>query len=222
MEPWFTLLGSPVTPLEVAGFVLALAMVGCNMREIHWGWPLAAASSVLYGILFAHSKLYGEAGLQVMFVAMAFWGWAQWLRGGVGTVAEPPRVRALTRRGWLVSLAALAVLWPAIALLLDHATDSDVPWFDAFPTALSVIGQVLLGRKFIENWHAWLVVNGVSVALFAHKDLWLTVVLYALFALLSIAGWLAWRPRLATAPAQPLSSPASSPSTPSTPPRTSP
>ena len=47
--------------------------------------------------------------------------------------------------------------------------------------ATSVVGQVLLGRKFIENWAVWIVVNIVSVGLFAYKGLWLTVLLYALF-----------------------------------------
>ena len=43
-------------------------------------------------------------------------------------------------------------------------------------------GQLLLARKCLENWPTWLGVNLVSVALFAHKGLWLTAVLYALFA----------------------------------------
>jgi len=36
-------------------------------------------------------------------------------------------------------------------------------------------------------------VNIVSVALFAYKGLWLTVVLYALFTVLALVGWRAWR-----------------------------
>ena len=53
-------------------------------------------------------------------------------------------------------------------------------------------GQLLLGRKLIENWPVWLAVNLVSVGLFAVKGLWLTVLLYAIFAALSVAGWRAW------------------------------
>ena len=68
-----------------------------------------------------------------------------------------------------------------------------MPWWDAFPTAGSVVGQWLLGRKYVENWPVWVVVNMVSVGLFAYKGLWLTVVLYALFIVLSVAGWRAWR-----------------------------
>ena len=62
--PAFALWGAPTSWLEVLAFGLALAMVGCNIREIHWGWPLAAISSALYFGLFWRSKLYGDAGLQ--------------------------------------------------------------------------------------------------------------------------------------------------------------
>ena len=98
---------------------------------------------------------------------------------------------------------ALALLWPALALALIHYTDSDVPWWDALPTALSLIGQALLGRKLLENWLVWLLVNVVSVGLFAHKGLWLTCLLYLIFVAMSVLGWRAWRARLqAAAPAE--------------------
>ena len=57
------------------------------------------------------------------------------------------------------------------------------------------MGQYLLARKYIENWIAWTVVNSVSIALFAYKGLWLTLVLYALFIGLSIWGWRVWKRR---------------------------
>ena len=63
-------------------------------------------------------------------------------------------------------------------------------------TAGSVVGTVLLGRKFIENWPLWLVVNAASIALFAYKGLHLTVVLYVIFFLLAIWGWIGWTKRL--------------------------
>ena len=73
----FDLLGSPVTWLEIGAFVLSLWMVLANMRVRLIAWPLAIISSLAYLLLFAHSRLYGEAGLQVLFVVVAAWGWWQ-------------------------------------------------------------------------------------------------------------------------------------------------
>lgn len=192
LAPLFTLLGSPVTGLELVAFVLSLWMVACNLRVKALAWPLAMAASALYGVLFAQSRLYGEASLQVFFIAVAGWGWWQWLRGR-GDDGQALRVHRLAPRArWQVAGATLAA-WPLVALLLDHATDSDVPWLDALPTVASVTGQLLLARKLVETWPTWLFVNAASVLLFAVKGLWLTVLLYALFSVLSMVGWRAWR-----------------------------
>lgn len=198
LVPAFVLWGSPVTWIEIAAFVLSVWMVVCNWRVNPLAWPLAMASSLGYAVLFADFKLYGEASLQFVFIAVSIWGWWQWLRGHESG-GEPLAVRWLTRRERWQALAAVALLWPLIALALMRFTDSDVPWFDALPTAGSLVAQVLLGRKRVENWPAWVAVNLVSVALFAYKGLWLTVILYALFTVMAVLGWRAWS-RLARQP----------------------
>jgi nicotinamide mononucleotide transporter len=141
--------------------------------------------------------LYGEASLQIVFVLVALWGWWQWLRG-TGDDGAALRVRRLsTRSRWLL-LGGVLLAWPALGWLLLRTTDTDVPWFDALPTVGSIAGQWLLGRKYVENWPTWVAVNLISIGLFAWKGLWLTALLYALFALLALVGWRAWT-RLADA-----------------------
>jgi len=194
--PAFTLWGSPASWLELMAVVVALAMVGCNIREVHWGWPLAIVSSLMYFAIFWRSKLYGDASLQIFFAVIALWGWTQWLRG-VRPDGSALQVSRLSGRGIAWAAGCAAALWPATGWFLATWTDTDVPWWDAFPTAVSVIGQVLLGRKFIENWAVWVIVNVVSVGLFAYKGLWLTVGLYLVFIVLSVTGWRAWSRRLA-------------------------
>jgi len=182
---------------EAAGFALAVAMVWCSIRQLHWSWPLAIASSALYFFVFRDSQLYGEASLQVVFALLALWGWRQWLRPPK-TAEAPEKIQTLdiTRlspRGRWLSLAVSLLLWPLVSLFLKHFTDADVPWWDGLVTALSLVGQYLLGRKVLENWAVWLLVNTLSIGLFAYKALWLTVLLYAIFAVMSVIGWRTWQ-----------------------------
>lgn len=218
---------------EAAGFALAVVMVWCSIRELHWSWPLAIASSALYFFVFRDSQLYGEASLQVVFAVLALWGWWQWLRPAaagplansaataksanasaelsVDLSAESPAqatptptpdlapalvIRALSRRARCQCVLTSLVLWPVLALFLMHFTDTDVPWWDGLVTALSLVGQYLLGRKYLENWAVWLVVNTLSIGLFAYKSLWLTVLLYAIFAVMSVVGWRTWKKQI--------------------------
>ena len=203
---------------EAAGFALAVVMVWCSIRELHWSWPLAIASSVMYFFVFRDSQLYGEASLQIVFALLAVWGWRQWLK----QPAQPPSavvhddaqasliadanakdqnhhngastgITRLSLRGRWLTLAASLLLWPVLALFLKHYTDTDVPWWDGGVTALSLVGQYLLGRKVLENWGLWMVANTLSMGLFAYKALWLTVLLYAIFAVMSVIGWRTWQ-----------------------------
>ena len=217
-ETAFILFGSEVAWLELVAFALALACVGLTVLEIHWGWPLWIASSLLYGWVFFESRLYGEAGLQGVFAALGAWGWWQWLRGAreaprpSGDADRPAdrglpadrggdrvagagglRIGALGARGRAAIVAAWAGGWLALGWALGRFTDSPVPWLDAFPTAGSLVGQALLARKYVENWIVWIVVNAASVALFAERGLWPTVLLYAILLAMAVAGWVRWR-----------------------------
>ena len=199
VDPWLLPVDAawslPISRLEAVASLLALAMVGFNLRVNPLGWPLAIASSALYALLFARSRLYGEAALQGVFIVLSVWGWWQWLRGRdtTGQILQVRRLSAAAR--WRL-LGVTGALWVLIGAMLDAWTDSDVPYGDALPTAGSLVGQWLLARKWVDNWPCWLVVNLLSMALFAHKGLWLTVGLYGVFAALSCVGWLAWSRRL--------------------------
>ena len=195
LEVAFTLFGAGVTWLEVIAFALALGCVICNVLEIHWAWPLAIAASLLYAWLFFTSKLYGDVAVQAFFVVSSIWGWYQWLFGHRKTAAgavQPLRITRLGRRRVLAVAALWLALWPLLGAALARFTDTDVPYFNALPTIGSFIGQILLALKFVETWPVWLIVNAVSVVLYATKALWLTVVLYILFGALAIAGWRRW------------------------------
>ncbi len=190
--PAFALFGLPASWAELVGAVLGVAMVVCNIRQIHWGWPLASASSLLYVLVFFDAKLYAEASLQIFFAITALWGWWQWLRGqnSTGQALQP---QALPQAVTLKLIAFCSVSMPAIALFLSKYTNSDVPWWDAVPTVLSLAATYLLGKKYTANWPLWIVVNLISIGLFAYKGLWLTVGLYALFAAMAAVGWRAWQ-----------------------------
>jgi len=194
----FTLLGTPVTWLEVVAFALAIWMVLCEMRVHALAWPLAIVSSLLYFLLFWDGKLYGEASLQLLFAVVGLWGWWQWLRG-TGADGTKLHVQRLSRVGLIRSLLVTLAGWPLLGCFLARYTDSPLPFWDALPTVGSLVGQWLLGRKYVENWPAWILVNLVSIVLFAIKGFWLTVILYAVFVPLSVAGWRAWHKQLKAA-----------------------
>jgi len=191
MNESLTLFGLATTPLELLSFVLSVVTVWLNIRQNHWAWLFAILSSAMYGAVFFDSKLYGDMGLQLVFIAVSVWGWYQWLHGD--DTHERLAVTALTWRGRAVAAAAWLLAFGVLAWFLRSFTDTDVPYADGFLTAGSLVGQVLLSRKRLENWHVWIIVDVLYVALYVHKGLMLTAVLYAMFVFMAAVGLRAWR-----------------------------
>jgi nicotinamide mononucleotide transporter len=192
MNDTIAFLGFSTTPLELISFVLSVITVLLNIRRNHWGWLFAIVSSAAYGIVFFRSRLYGDAGLQAVFIAASIWGWAEWLRGA-GAEGRPLAVGWLGRAGRAWSLAGWALGYLALARFLHAYTDTDVPHMDGFLTAGSLLGTVLTAKKKIESWHAWIVVDLLYVGLYVYKGLNLTAILYAVFVALAVLGLRAWQ-----------------------------
>jgi nicotinamide mononucleotide transporter len=181
--------GFTTTPLELISFVLSVITVVLNIRQNHWAWLFAIVASGTYGVVFFGARLYGDAALQGVFIAASVWGWYQWLRGAGG---EPLVVSRLGRAGWAWSAALWLLGFMLLSAFLKAYTDTDVPHADGFLTAGSLVGQVLLARKKVENWVVWIAVDVLYVGLYVYKDLMLTAILYALFVVLATIGLRAW------------------------------
>ncbi|UOD30278.1 nicotinamide mononucleotide transporter [Massilia violaceinigra] len=190
MNDSFVLLGLATTPLELTALVLSVITVVLNIRQTHWAWLFAIASSAVYGIVFLNARLYGDMGLQGVFIAVSVWGWYQWLYGG--EQHAPLTATCSSRAGWIGGIVGWLLLFAAIGYALRRFTDTDVPHIDGFLTAGSLLGQLLLSRKKVENWIVWIVVDVLYVGLYIHKDLHATAVLYAAFVVMAVFGWRAW------------------------------
>ena len=186
IEVW----GYALTWLEIVAFVFTLACVYLNTREHVAAWPIGIVGTGLYAVLFFESKLYGDFGLQFVYIASSVYGWYAWSRGGANderlAVSRVPKKTALFAGGFVI------FAWPLAGLFFDRCTDTDVPYFDALPTVLSLCGQWMLARKHIENWWLWIVADVIYVVLFIYKHLYLTSLLYALFIGLCALGLRDW------------------------------
>jgi nicotinamide mononucleotide transporter len=91
-------------------------------------------------------------------------------------------------------MAVVFILSQALfTAILIYLTDSDVPYINGATAALSVVGMWMLARKYIEQWIVWIVVDILSAGLYCYKGLYLTAVLYALYAIIAIFGYRKWR-----------------------------
>ncbi|MBB5017622.1 nicotinamide mononucleotide transporter [Chitinivorax tropicus] len=182
--------GAPMSWAEVLGFVTGIACVALVWRQNIWNYPIGIANSALLLMLFVDARLFADAILQILFIALGLRGWWEWLHGIHGE--GPLQVaRAGHRELWLAALIGLAlqaVMWPALWYVKGGA-----PFLDALVTSLSLVAQGLMNRKRLESWLVWVVVDLVSIPLYVSKDLYLVALLYGLFLVMACHGFVVWR-----------------------------
>lgn len=177
-------------PLEIAASAFTLVSVILSVKRSLWQFPFGLIGTALFFFVFWNQQLYASAALQPFFMSVLLYGWWYWLRGDQGH--EPP----VRHAAWpLVAglCAGALVVAAAGAWALDSYTDAQMAMFDAAIFALSVVAQFLLGRKLVETWPLWIVVNVLSVGVYSSQQLWAPAALYAFFFFNSFWGWWEWR-----------------------------
>ncbi|HUQ48329.1 MAG TPA: nicotinamide riboside transporter PnuC [Gemmatimonadaceae bacterium] len=183
---------------EIIAALFGVVSVFLSVRQNIWSWPTAIVNVGMYIVVFYRSKLYSDTGLQVIYVALNFYGWYQWLYGGKNRTELP--VTRTTGRLAAVLVVIAAVTTMVLGTLVSHNTDAALPYIDAATTSTSLVAQWMMTRKLLENWIVWVSVDVVYIGMYIYKDLHVTAVLYLVFLLLSVMGYMQWK-RTLNAPA---------------------
>lgn len=183
--------------IELIGVITGLLCVYLAAINNIWNWPFAIINVVLYIYIYFHAQLYADMGLQVYLLGVNIYGWYYWSRRSVTEVKVP--VVSITGRQWLWSAAIVAVVTPVLGYTLIslspilHYKPAAYPYLDSFCTMCSIIAQVYLARKVLQNWLIWVFVDLIYVGVYIVKDLHPTAFMYAIFAIIAAKGYCDWR-----------------------------
>jgi len=183
-----------LAPLEIAAAILGVITVFLVVRRSVWNYPFALAMVVLYFVVFFEARLYSDAILQIFFLAINLYGWLAWHHAP--HVDHGVKVLVMNRNSrlaWLLGTLGASVGW---GFLMARFTDAAAPFADAAIAGTSVSAQILQSLRRIETWVLWIAVDIGAVGLFWSRDLLVTAALYALFLVMSVAGFIEWKRRL--------------------------
>jgi len=187
---WWAAIVATMTPLEIVAALVSVASVVLTARQHISNFPVSIVACALYMWVFKGARLYADVGLQLFFIAVNAWDWRQWTRGGRG--GDELRVAFTPAKTWVGLLLVFVVGTLGQGWLLSGHTDAVAPFTDSAITWASVGAQWMIGRKYIENWIVWIVVDVGATILYWSKGLPVTSALYALFCGLAVWGWVEW------------------------------
>ncbi|MEN8228613.1 MAG: nicotinamide riboside transporter PnuC [Bacteroidota bacterium] len=180
--------------VEVLGVVFSVLYLLFSIRQNILLWPMGIISAVLYMMVFYQSKFYADMGLNGYYLIISIYGWILWRKpdSSSGTTLKMSRIK------WklaLILVVITALLFLVIGVILDRYTDSPIPYWDAFTTAVSFTATWMLARKILEHWILWIVVDAVSMGLYLYRGLYPTLILFAIYTTMAIIGYFEWKKR---------------------------
>lgn len=176
--------------LEWLGFITTLACIYLAAKENIFNWPISILSIVISAVLYFESHLFGDFALQFYFLFTAFYGWWFWLKK---KKAKEKPVVSIKLKHWALIALIITTLTVIIGFLLANYTPTNVPYEDGFCTAVSLVAQIMLTRKILENWILWIIVDICYVPLLIYKNLEIYALLYAVLVAIALKGYLDWR-----------------------------
>jgi nicotinamide mononucleotide transporter len=185
--------------VEWLGMATGMAAVWLSVKEKVAAWPFFFICYSSYVYVGHQFKLNAFMGMNIVFIAIAIYGWMKWSTGKGDGEHELPLSRTDPKHWPFIGLFLICgtIL---IGLLLNSLDGAKFPFIDAFATSCAFIAQWMLSRKQVETWLFWLVTDIVYLGIFASGRLWPSVLLFAVFIFLAIKGWREWNASLRQAP----------------------
>ena len=195
--------------IEVFGTITGLLYLYFSIKQNIWLWPLGLVTSILYVYVFFITRFYADMGLNVYYVFISIYGWYNWLYGGESRQKNTLDVSSVSYKlAIFLVILTIGIYWILVLALkkLPEMLDikvSELLYWDAFTTAASIVATWMLARKIIEHWLVWIVVDAVSLGLYLYKGMYPTVILFLVYTIMAIKGYIEWKKDLKTERIQP-------------------
>lgn len=183
---------------EVVGNVFGLLCALGGMRRKAWAWPVGIVGNVLLLTVFAGSvfgnadtaNLLGQAGRQIMFIAVSVYGWRRWSGRNNGGHALVPRWATNRERGLLIVALILGTV--ALTPIFRSLGSYEPVWADAWTFMGSLLATYGMARGLVEFWLIWVAVDVVGVPLLFSAGYYATAVMYLFYGLFTLVGFFVW------------------------------
>lgn len=207
--------GYDLSWIEAIATLAGLICIWLASLEKISNYAFGLINVTLFAIIFFQIQLYASLLLQLFFFGANLYGWYAWSR-------QAKDNEAMLRIRWLPlpkAMAWMAVCVGAITLMtlfidpvfafltrivvgVMQAFGLNVavpvlqpdafPFWDSCLMVLSIAAMILMTRKYVENWLLWVVINVISVGVFARQGVYAMSLEYVLLTFIALNGCRIW------------------------------
>ncbi len=173
--------------IEAVGVLAGVLAVYLLYKNKVSTWPIGFVNIGCFMWLFWNEKLYGDFGVQVIFLLSGIFGWINW------KTKKHKIPTYLTRSSQIIwGLVTMAII-PFAAYFLINFTKCSFPLAEAAILAISITGQALTTFRKIENWYYWLAADFLMIFVYSQKQLYLTAIYAIVIFCIGVFGVYRWK-----------------------------
>ena len=181
-----------IIPVEFWAVITSIAYAWLASRNNIWCWLFGIASPILtmYALYF-YFNLYAEVILQFYYIGMAIYGFYTWKFGGIKHSEKHIEVWSV-KKHILVIITGL-LLSVILGYVLQNYTNAASTYVDSFTTVFAVFATYMTAKRVLENWIYWIVIDTVSIFLYAGRGGYFFALLFIAYTIIAIYGFYHWR-----------------------------
>ncbi|MBD8107422.1 nicotinamide riboside transporter PnuC [Erwinia persicina] len=207
--------GYDLSWIEAIGTLAGLLCIWLASLEKIVNYAFGLINVTLFAVIFFQIQLYASLLLQLFFFVANIYGWYAWSRQ-TSDNQQALKIRWLPLPkllGWGAAIVVAIALMtryidPVFAFLTQAAVSlmqgmglkvvmpqlqpDAFPFWDSCMMVLSIVAMILMTRKYVENWLLWVVINVISVMIFARQGVYAMALEYALLTLIALNGSWLW------------------------------
>ena len=207
--------GYDLSWIEAVGTLAGLLCIWLASLEKISNYAFGLINVTLFAIIFFQIQLYASLLLQLFFFAANIYGWYAWSRQNSQQEAELqirwlPLPKAIA---WFVAcvvaigfmtvyinpvfafltrVAVSAMSGIGLSVTMPELQPDAFPFWDSCMMVLSIAAMILMTRKYVENWLLWVIINVISVAIFALQGVYAMSLEYLLLTFIALNGSRMW------------------------------
>ena len=183
----------PDSPLGIiAGISGVISVVLCAKAKISF-YFIGFVQTITYLVLAWQNKFYGEVIENIFYLVTMVWGIFIWKKSyktdaDGGQTVETKR---FTAAQWLASVIGTGIATVAMGYFLERIGSAQA-YTDACTNVLAIFAQLLMVRRYREQWLWWLVIDVLCVKMWFVAGNWSMVAMYVAWTINCIYGWVNW------------------------------
>ncbi len=171
--------------IEIVAVITGILSSLLTINRNYFCWVIGLLNIILYTYIFYTQHMYANVWLQVVFINQSLYGLFKWINN-----AGENHSIVITRYKYdFKNVLLFILLFIFINLILSFIFTSKL---DYITSSLSVVAMYLLSIGKIENWIFWMVADILYVIMFLQSGMILSALLFFIFFVLCIVGYLKW------------------------------